>query len=97
MTDQALPPEDSSGEIADAVRSAIEESMPDRSQILQALTPDPLWSPVPPGSHLRLDDDGHRGVGVVAIRSSGDSHGEAMTENGDILELNRERRLRIGP
>lgn len=81
----------------EAIRSAAWEAMPSVGLILDALRPDPLWSPLPPGSHLRLGDDDERGVDVVAVRSwpVGIERGEVMTERGTVVRLDAGRRLRV--
>lgn len=88
-----------------AVRSGVYEAMPRWDAIRDALTP---WTPLPPGSHLRLNDD-RRGVQVVAVRSreltcwdeaqnrfDRCERGEVMTDRGDLITLDAECRLRVG-
>lgn len=72
-------------------------AMPDVGLILDALRPDPPWTPLRPGSHLRLGDDDKRGADVVAVRTSFApwERGEVLTERGAVLRLGDDRRLRV--
>ena len=97
-------------DVLTAIRHGVTEAMPTAAHILDALA---TWTPLPPGSHLRLGDDDTRGADVVALRSrekarrEADEHGreervlrergEVMTERGDIVLLDKDYRLRIGP
>lgn len=87
--------------ILSAVSYAVEQSMPPASQVRTAMT---VWSPLPPGSHLRVDSDGRfvRGADVVAVRSvridtlNTDEHGQVMTASGAVVALGAGAVLVVG-
>jgi hypothetical protein len=90
----AMPDPD---DVVEAIGSAASWAMPEAGLILDALRPDPLWTPLPPGSHLRLGDDDKRGVDVVAVRTSFTpwERGEVLTERGAVVRLDADTRLRV--
>lgn len=88
-------------DIADAIRTAVKESMPHSSQILNAIISaiESQWTPLPPRSHLRLNDADEHGVNVVALRRAGGfpETAEVLTERGGIIRLDADTRLNVGP
>lgn len=86
--------------IARVIGEAVCEAMPEADRIVDAIRSLPLWSSLPPGSHLVVGSNGRQGDEAVALRSRpgyDDDIIEVITEQGYIWQLDDGCRLRIGP
>jgi hypothetical protein len=92
---------DAFSEVYNAVEFGVANSMPAVHVIMNSIADGveaAMWTPLPPGSHLILcneDETWERGVDVVALREH-DRVGQVMTERGGVLDLNKNRCLKVG-